>query len=85
MHLVYDFSLGAGSSYTVRYPILFDTKTYLDIFPDEYTHFNVFIDSVSIEEIDGLSLRKQHISVENEIWIRSVSYTHLTLPTTPYV
>ncbi len=60
LHLLYDFSLEAGSSYKVRYPILFDT-TFQNNWPNESIHTTIFIDSVTIENVNGLDLRKQHI------------------------
>lgn len=86
LHLLYDFSLEQGDTYQVRYPILFDT-TYLAVFPNEPIYTTVIIDSVSIENIDGVNLKKQHISTSGnpslkfgKYAIERIGYEHWVLP-----
>ena len=86
LHLLYDFSLVKGDTYQVRYPIEFDT-TYLATFPNESIYTTVAIDSVSIENIDGIEMKKQHISTMGnpslkfgQYAIERLGYEHWILP-----
>ena len=60
---------------------------------NEYKHFYVIRDLYPVTHLHSLVIPKRHIvsyfecnqDEYNEIPIVPVSYTHLTLPTTPYV
>jgi hypothetical protein len=62
LHLIYDFSLGAGDSYVVRYPVEFDTS-FLFYSWNKEIHSTIHIDSVSYKDFNGQMLKVQHIHV----------------------
>lgn len=63
LYLIYDFSVASGQVYTVRYPVLFDT-TFQYYFPNESIYTLVTVDSIVLENINGVELRKQFISTQ---------------------
>ncbi len=64
-YLLYDFSLGMGDTLVVRYPHAFD-PSYAASRPDDDDIFELVIDSVSVENLAGVALKKQHIHGLNE-------------------
>lgn len=64
LHLLYNFSLGKGDRYLLRYPIVFDSS-YLHLFPNNPIYFDILIDSISYVTINGQLLKKQHITIGN--------------------
>jgi len=60
MYLLYDFALKAGDTLSVRYPHGFDSRLLTDR-PDDDDDLLITIDSVTIENIMSVALRRQHI------------------------
>ncbi len=64
LHLLYDFSLNAGDSYTIRFPIEFQPE-YLQLFPNADIYFKVIIDSTNLIVYNNRGLYTQYISIAN--------------------
>ncbi len=74
LYLLYDFSLTAGDTLQVRFPLEFDTS-YVVEQPGDEISFDLKIDSVGSDLLGGVSVRKQYISVLNaNPWVHFGSF-----------
>lgn len=87
LYLLYDFSLVAGDSFVVKYPVLFDTSLTAS-FPNNDIYSTLYIDSTKVINVDGISLKKQFLSGDNygpfiifqRYAIERIGYEHWVLP-----
>ena len=71
------------------YPTLFDNVLNFEVSSENFKDFQIFSSSgqvIHTQEIDGSGIFSvDSYQYQSGLYIVTVSYTHLTLPTTPYV